>query len=302
MWQCGRNEIDFSILEHCQVPGRPFVVEGSARTTISQKCKDADTTFADSWHTDVTLAIKPNNSLNQELGRRWLEQAEGEHASVASFARNTLQLLTLGSPSELLIASKQAGIDEINHAKISYDIASANTGLKLAPGPLDVQESLKKLELMSVIRSIIQEGCVGETLAAIEARVRGHGTDDPYIKKSLLQITEEETNHAQLAWDTIDWVVGKNPDLLSFAENVLDDELEHQRVNEQEISSSVEELACVDPNEDMSLQKHGFLTQENAEKVRKVGIRDIILPAHQNRFENVGLISKNMKNLDLNQF
>ena len=73
-----------------------------------------------------------------------MEQAEGEHASVASFARNTLQLLTLGSPSELLVASQQAGIDEINHAKISYDIASANTGLNLAPGPLDVQKSLKK--------------------------------------------------------------------------------------------------------------------------------------------------------------
>ena len=270
--------------------------------TISQTCKEADSNFADSWHTDLTPATKPNNSLNEEIGRRWLEQAEGEHASVASFARNTLQLLTLGSPSELLVASQQAGIDEINHAKISYDIASANTGLKLAPGPLDVQESLKKLDLMSVIRSIIHEGCVGETLAAVEARVRGHGTDDPYIKKSLLQITEEETNHAQLAWDTIEWIVGKNPELRTFAENVLDDELERKMVKKPAISLPVEELACVDPNEVMSLQKYGFLTQENAEKVRKVGIRDIILPAHRNGFENVGLISKNMKTLDLNQF
>ena len=284
------------------MPGRPFVVEGSARTTISQKCKDVDTTFADSWHTDVTPAIKPNNSLNQELGRRWLEQAEGEHASVASFARNTLQLLTLGSPSELLIASKQAGIDEINHAKISYDIASANTGLKLAPGPLDIQESLKKLDVMSVVRSIIREGCVGETLAAVEARVRGHVTDDPYIKKSLLQITEEETNHAQLAWDTIEWIVGKNPELRTFAENVLDDELERKMVKKPAISLPVEELACVDPNEVMSLQKHGFLTQENAENVRDVGIRDIILPAQQMGFVEANLISRNMKNLNLNQF
>ena len=221
---------------------------------------------------------------------------------MASFARNTIQLLTLGSPSELLVASQQAGIDEINHAKISYDIASANTGLKLAPGPLDIQESMKKLDVMSVVRSIIREGCVGETLAAVEARVRGHVTDDPYIKTSLLQIAEEETNHAQLAWDTIEWVVGKNPDLRSFAKNVLDDELERQMVNEQEISLSVEELACVNPNEDMFPQKHGFLTPENVKKAREVGIRDIILPANQNGFKNVGLISKNMKNLDLNQF
>ena len=270
--------------------------------TISQTSKEADSNFADSWHTDLTLEIKPNNSLNGEIGRRWLEQAEGEHASVASFARNTLQLLTLGSPSELLVASQQAGIDEVNHAKISYDIASANVGLKLAPGPLDVQKSLKKLDLMNVIRSIIHEGCVGETLAAVVARVRGHGTDDPYIKKSLLQITEEETNHAQLAWDTIEWIVGNNPDLRSFAKIVLDDELERQIVNKRVISVPLEDLACVDPNELASLQKYGFLTQAKAEQVREVGIRDIILPAHQNGFENVGLISKNMKNLDLNQF
>merc|ERR1711874_857210 len=186
--------------------------------------KEDDSNFADSWHTGLTPVTKPNNSLNKEIGRRWLEQAEGEHASVASFARNTLQLLTLGSPSELLIASKQAGIDEINHAKISYDIASANTGLRLAPGPLDIQESMKKLDVMSVVRSIIREGCVGETIAG------------------------------------------------------------------------------VDPNEDMSIQKHGFLTPENVKKAREVGIRDIILPAYQNGFENVDLISKNMKNLDLNQF
>ena len=270
--------------------------------TISQTSKEADSNFAVSWHTDLTLEIKPNNSLNVEIGRRWLEQAEGEHASVASFARNTLQLLTLGSPSELLVASQQAGIDEINHAKISYDIATANTGLNFAPGPLDVQESLKELDLMSVVRSIIHEGCVGETLAAIEARVRGYGTDDPYIKKSLLQITEEETNHAQLAWDTIEWVVNKNPELRSFAENVLDDELKRQMMNKPAISLPVEELDCVDPNEGMSLQKQGFLTQENVENVRDVGIRDIILPAQQMGFVDVGLISRNMKNLNLNQF
>ena len=73
-------------------------------------------------------------------------------------------------------------------------------------------------------------------------------------------------------------------------------------VNEPEISLSVSEFACVDPNDDMSLEKHGFLTPENVKKVREVGIRDIILPANENGFQNVGLISKNMKNLDLNQF
>ena len=269
---------------------------------ISKTCDDADAEYAKSWHTGLTPSSLENGTINHEVGRRWVEQAEGEHASVASFARNTLQLMTLGSPSNLLVESQQAAIDEINHAKISYDIASTITGLKLAPGPLDVQESMKKVDLVSVTRSIIHEGCVGETLAAVEARVRGHATEEQYIKTSLMQIAEEETNHAQLAWDTIEWIAARNPDLLSFAENVLENELERQMINKQAFSAQLEELACENPYEDSSLQKYGFLTRENAEKVTEAGIRDIILPAHQNGFVDVGLISKNMKNLDLSQF
>jgi len=126
--------------------------------------------------------------------------------------------------------------------------------------------------------------------------------EEQYIKKSLLQIAEEETNHAQLAWDTIEWIAGRNPDLLSFAENILQGELERQMIKKQAFSAQLGELDCENPHEDSSLQKYGFLTRENAAKVTEDGIRDIILPAHQNGFDDVGLLSKNMKNLDLSQF
>ena len=58
-----------------------------------------------------------NSTYKQEVGLQWLRQAEEEHASVASFARHTLQLMSFGAPSELLKESQRASVDEIKHAK-----------------------------------------------------------------------------------------------------------------------------------------------------------------------------------------
>ena len=83
-------------------------------------------------------SILANNPNNQAIGRRWLVQAEAEHASVASFARHTLQLMSIGAPSELLVASQKASVDEIKHAKMCYGLASSFLGSDFGPGSLDV--------------------------------------------------------------------------------------------------------------------------------------------------------------------
>ena len=51
------------------------------------------------------------------LGAWWAEIAALEHASVASFARFTLQLLSLGAPPELLADVGQASADEIRRRR-----------------------------------------------------------------------------------------------------------------------------------------------------------------------------------------
>ena len=115
-----------------------------------------------------------NNPHNEEIGRQWLKLAEAEHASIASFARFTLQLMALGSPSELLLASKKAGIDEINHAKHAYTFASAFLGSNYGPGPLDVKGALDDVSIEYTVRSLIQEGCIVETISSIEAHIAAH--------------------------------------------------------------------------------------------------------------------------------
>ena len=98
--------------------GRPFIVEGNLRKAASQTNINDDVNGAASWANGWSPSTMPNSSFKTEIGIRWLDQAEAEHASVASFARHTLQLISLGAPTQLLDFSQKASEDEIEHSKI----------------------------------------------------------------------------------------------------------------------------------------------------------------------------------------
>lgn len=57
--------------------------------------------------------------------KAWTTAARAEHASVASFARFTLQLLHLGAPADLVADAQQAGLDEVRHARLCFGVAVA---------------------------------------------------------------------------------------------------------------------------------------------------------------------------------
>ena len=77
------------------------------------------------WKLENEPQIVANSTLNKEIAMNFANQGEAEHASVASFARHAIQLMTLGAPSSLLMGSQIAALDEIRHAKMSYGLANA---------------------------------------------------------------------------------------------------------------------------------------------------------------------------------
>ena len=98
------------------------------RKTVSHSRGDGYGTFTRSWAVRSSSQTIVNASADQETGHRWLEQAEGEHASVASFAKNSLHLLSAEAPSDLLLLSQRASLDEIRHAEVCYRFASQFLG------------------------------------------------------------------------------------------------------------------------------------------------------------------------------
>jgi hypothetical protein len=144
---------------------------------------------------------------------RWIDDACMEHASIASFARLTLQLLALGAPATLVEASLRAGLDEVRHARLSFGIASAYAGSDLGPDVLPrARASAAGVTFASLALETLRDGCVNETLAAAAARWRAEDESDPAAATALRAIADDEERHAELAWQTLAWAIERGGD------------------------------------------------------------------------------------------
>ena len=150
--------------------------------------------------TPAPASIEP--ALREHLAELWLRDARLEHASIAAFARTTLEMLAVGAPPNLLAAAQQAGLDEIRHAQRCFALASRYAGRPLAPGPLPAPAP-RDLDLAGVAEAAFVEGCVGETIAALVAMRASRPCRDPEVGAALAEIAEDEARHAELAWATV---------------------------------------------------------------------------------------------------
>jgi hypothetical protein len=166
-------------------------------------------------------SILPNVSelagaLPARLAEEWTRIALMEHASIAAFARFSLQLLSLGAPAELIERATAAISDETRHAKACFALASTYAARPVGPSALEVKDSLAELSLEQIVITTIREGCIGETVAAIEAREAWEHAADPVVRDLLQQISADETRHAELAWRFVNWALELGgPELLA---------------------------------------------------------------------------------------
>lgn len=204
----------------CAGLGRPFLVGGLARVA------------AVTARADFALECAPQlegltAGERAELDRHWTAVGLMEHASIAAFARFTLQLLGLGAPVELVEASTAAQADETRHARIAFALASSYAGAPRGPGTLDLDGALPPLDAERVLCDVIREGCIGETLAATEAAHAAAHAEDPVLAGVLSAIAEEESRHAELAWRFVRWLVRAEPRLVEPARRAFADAIAH---------------------------------------------------------------------------
>ncbi len=192
--------------------GRPLLVEGEARVAGVVQRGD--------WTTSSAIPLPTPGSCAQ-LAAYWNRVAALEHASVGSFARFTLQLLALGAPAELLSATQVAAGDEIRHARFAYGLASTFAGKPQGPGPLAMDKAGSSFDPQAVLYGLIDEACIGETLGAAELRAAAE-LADPTLRGTLLQMAEEEGQHAALAWKSLRWLLQIHPELRPLARQGLE--------------------------------------------------------------------------------
>src|SRR5258708_9885769 len=135
-----------------------------------------------------------------------------EHASIAAFARFALQLLAVGAPPDLVMAAQRAMADETKHAQLAFALAAAYGDRDLGPRSLAIDACLDETDLPALVATVFAEGCIGETVAAVEAREALEHARDPAVVAVLKIIAEDETRHAELAWRTTAWAIAVGGD------------------------------------------------------------------------------------------
>ena len=142
-----------------------------------------------------------------ERAHHWARAAQYEHASVASFAQFSLQLLALGAPADLIARSHRAALDEIEHARSAFEMAAAFGHAGVGPGPLPIAAIDHDTTPIAVLRATVRDGCIAETRAARQARSDCAHARSELERDTLERIADDEERHAELAFATVAWLV-----------------------------------------------------------------------------------------------
>jgi hypothetical protein len=95
--------------------------------------------------------------------------------------------------------------DEIRHARVMRSLARRRGG---ALRDVDVP-SLPIRGLEDIARENAVEGCVAETIGAIVATYQAAHARDATVRNALGRIAQDETRHAELAWDVLGWSLAR---------------------------------------------------------------------------------------------
>jgi hypothetical protein len=140
------------------------------------------------------------------LAAHWTREAAFEHASIASFAQLTLDLLSVGAPPDLLEAAQRAMLDEIEHARITFALATAYGGAPVGPAALSALPGASRT-LAAIARSTFIDACVGESVASATLADASGRASDPVLRDLLARMADDEERHAELAWRIVAWTL-----------------------------------------------------------------------------------------------
>jgi hypothetical protein len=245
------------------VCGRPFLVENRAR--VAALASRAD------W---LDASLKPDFSglsplQRAELAAHWARLGQLEHASIAAFARFNLQLLSLGAPAELVEACNAALADETAHTRLCFALASQYGGGPIGPARLNLQHCFEDSSLTAIMKLVLSEGCVGETVASLEALEAAEQATDPAVKSALSRIAEDEREHAKLAFDFLRWALAESPPEVR---------VEIEREAEQRLARFEREANARRGTADHALAAHGRLGAQALRAVHLTAVREVVRP------------------------
>lgn len=171
--------------------GRPLLNEAGAATTAP-----------------LTPGTRTGSTLLSLAAEQWLADAAMEHASVASFSRAAIELMSVGAPAAFVRGCHAAALDELRHVEACLAMAERCGAGSHSFGALPLPH-LRAPELARLAADTFEEGCVGETIAALAMGRAARWVTDEASQGVLSGIAADELRHAALAWEIVTWAVGQ---------------------------------------------------------------------------------------------
>jgi hypothetical protein len=220
----------------------------------------------------LARALPPD--VARALAAAWARDAQFEHASIASFSRFALELLSVAAPAELVASAHRAALDEVEHAQLCFSLASVYAGVALGPAALPLDASaFATPALSSMAHACVLEGCVNETLAALEARAAHPAAEPAAVRDALQAIERQESEHAALAFRFVSWAVGVGGVEVRAAARAAFAEAEAQ------IRAAAAVSDPLSRDFEAALRRHGRLSARERSELRRRALAEVIAPA-----------------------
>ena len=157
------------------------------------------------------------------IAAQWRENGRTEHASVAAFARLTLDLMALGAPPDLIADANRDALDEIRHTELCFGLARAIDGHSESPGAFPEAArartlsrsrtlALAQLAVDSLVDGALHEGVSARIIAKLARRCEA-----PAIQAILKEIAADEGRHAHHGWDVVRWCLAEGGESVAHA-------------------------------------------------------------------------------------
>ena len=141
----------------------------------------------------------------------WRENGLTEHASVAAFARLSMELMALGAPPSLIQAAHEDALDEMRHTELCFSLARDLDGQAIGPSAFPSVSSLsasrgpRTLSLAYLAVNSLIDGALNEGVSARVVAELAKEVEEPRVQAVLAAIAKDEARHAAHGFDVVRW-------------------------------------------------------------------------------------------------
>ena len=188
--------------------GRPYNIV--TQSDLKSNLKYIDCNEYDYFYKDLLSLNTVNFSIYDQ--QMWTKRALSEYASIGTFYKFSLQLMSIAAPLWMLQLSNQAGLDEIKHTQISFDILNMYNMNKLESCIIYDRFPIHTFDIIGndwneISKDTAIGGCIGETISALSMIKQGRETYDNIVHDIVIEIANDEVRHAALAWIAVKWMI-----------------------------------------------------------------------------------------------